>query len=375
MEFISDFTITKNDDGTVTISGEIPFSVLAEHRAGALAELGKDINVDGFRKGHVPEAVLESHIGEGTLLQNMAERALAQVYPHTVQHFKLDAVGRPQITITKLAADNPLGFTATVAVMPEVTLPDYKAIAKEVNAARTSPTVTDEHVEAQIKEIMKQRLAYERAQNANAAQSGDTHSATDLPTPDTVAATGSTKPEEITDAELPALTDEYVQQLGQPGQFESVDDFKTKLRTHLEQERARVEQSAHRAALTDAIIEKTKMVVPQVVIDAELDQMLAQLEEDLKRNQLTLQSYLSHAGKTEADLRQEWHDTAKKRAQVQLVLNEIATQEPVTPDAAAVDEQVQALKSQYTEADENRIRTYVQSVYTNEAVMKLLESQ
>ncbi len=99
------------------------------------------------------------------------------------------------------------------------------------------------------------------------------------------------------------------------------------------------------------------------------------MEEDLKRAELKMDDYLTHIKKSKEDLRNEWTPAAEKRAKLQLVLNEIAKIESITPDEAAVKEQVAALKQQYPEADTERVRIYVATILQNEAVMKLLEAQ
>lgn len=393
MDFIKTFTVTPEEGSQVTVAGEVPYEELQKHRAAALQALGKNIELDGFRKGHVPEDILVQKIGEGTLLGEMAERALAKIYPTILTEHSIDAVGYPQIQITKLAPENPLGFTATIAVMPSIELPDYKKIAADVNKEKGSTEVTDEDIEAQIKDILRQKLAYERLQKKAQPQQhthadGTVHEGpahgddtTDLPTPETVGdaaaeeETGATEPSEITDDELPELTDEYVQGLGQPGQFESVDDFKTKLREHLAIEKEKEVNAAHRAKVTDKIIEASTFELPQVMIDAELNQMFAQMEEDLTRANLSMEDYLGHIKKTKADLTAEWSPAAEKRARLQLILNEIAKKENVQPDEEQLEAQIAQLKEQYKDADEARVRMYVTSVLTNEATMQMLETQ
>lgn len=376
---LEQISIEKKENSSVAISGEIPFSYLEKHRAAAINKLGEDVEVPGFRKGHVPEKQLVEQVGENTLLHEMAERALAEVYPTIVQENELDVIGYPQIGITKLAFDNPLGFNATVAVMPEITLPDYKKIASEQNTEKESTEVTDEDVEAQIKDILRQKVAYERLQEKAAKQQDageekkdDLGATTELPTPESVQ-----EKEEDVDPEnlpLPELTDEYVKTLGQPGQFESVDDFKKKIREHLEIEKQREATSAHRAKITDAIIEKTELDIPQVMIDSEINQMFGQMEGDLTRAGLTMDSYLEHIKKSKEDLVQEWTPAAKKRAKLQLILNEIAKKEETKPDPSMVDQEVSRLLEEHKDADEERVRVYVASVLTNEEVMKMLEN-
>jgi hypothetical protein len=143
----------------------------------------------GFRPGHIPEAILIQKVGEMALITDMAEHALEDAYREIVRHHEIDVVGHPQVSITKLAKDNPLGFSITVPVMPEFSLPDYKKIASGINKDKESKDVTDAEVEAQIEEILRQKAAYERLQKKAALKaeaekmSHDIGDATVLPTP------------------------------------------------------------------------------------------------------------------------------------------------------------------------------------------------
>ena len=371
MDFATQFTLTNNDDSTVTLTGELPFAEVATHRAAALRKLGANVKVDGFREGHVPEELLVQRIGDGAILSEMAERAIAAVYPMIVKAHGLDVVGYPQIQVTKLAPNNPLGFTATVAILPEITLPDVMKIAKNLNKEKAAAEVTDEELEVQIQNILRQKAAYERMQQ----KAGQTHTHEDGtvhegPAHDDLHEPADSEPDLVT----PELTDDLVKTLGQPGQFESIADFKAKLREHMEIEKTRDTDAAHRAKITDAIIEASAFTLPRVMIDSELNQMFAQMEEDLKRANLSIDDYFTHIKKTREDLTNEWTPAAEKRARLQLVLNEIAKERDVKPDAEAVEAEVQHLLTQYKDADENRVRIYVASVLTNEAVMKMLES-
>jgi len=96
----------------------------------AVKRLGADVELPGFRKGHVPEKVLLSKIGEAALLEEMAEVAISHAYPAIIVEEKLDVIGRPQVGITKIAHGNPLECTITTAVFPEYKLPDYKRQAR-----------------------------------------------------------------------------------------------------------------------------------------------------------------------------------------------------------------------------------------------------
>jgi len=367
IDFKTAFTVEKLAGSQVKITGEIPFSELEVERSGAIKKLGQNIALDGFRKGHVPEAVLVKHIGEMNILVEMAERAIAHMYPHILDAHTIDAIGYPNIEITKIAADNPLGFTATLAVIPTFTLPDYKALTKTVNIGKESTDVTDADIEKQIAEILRQKMAYDRLQ-AKATTKTETGSETTETEP-----TLETE-EDFAKLPLPELTDEIVATLGQPGQFTAVDDFKAKLREHLAIEKKRDVDTKHRATITDTIIEATDIDLPKILIESEISQMMAQMNEDLERANLKMDDYLVHIKKTKEDLTTEWTPAAEKRAKLQLVLNEIAKKEAVIPDQIQLDAQVAQLMEQYKDADKHRVSLYVASVMQNEAVMKLLEA-
>ncbi len=369
-DILEKMTIEKQPGSLVLITGEIPFAELEKHRATAVSLISKEVDIDGFRKGHIPESVLIKKVGEMAVLTEMAERALSQVYPELVKLHALDVIGYPKISITKIAQGNPLGFTITVAVVPDITLPDYFGIAKKVNGEKESKEVTDEEVTKQIEDILRQKVAYERLQekakkNAETPHVHDEHCAHDHE---------EAPIEKADDIKLPELTDEYVKTFGKEGQFASVEDFKNKIKEHITIEKARDVDSRHRAKITDEIIERTTVELPQVMIDAEINQMFAQMEEDLNRAQLKMDDYLGHIKKTKEDLVKEWTPIAEKRAKLQLVLNEISKKESITPDPSMVDHEVSHLLEQYKDADENRVRVYVTSVLTNEAVLKKLEA-
>ena len=361
VDFKTAFTVTKEAGSQVKIAGEIPYEDLALERKEAIKAFGRNLEINGFRKGHVPEAMIVKHVGEMAILTEMAERAISHFYHHILEAHEIDAIGHPKIEITKIAPNNPLGFTATVAVLPEVTLPDYKKIAATHNKEKVSDAVTDEELETKINDILRQKAAYERMQKK--AQVSQTEG--DLPDPETI--------NNESELEIPELTDEVAKSLGQPGQFADVADLKTKLREHLEIEKKREVATIHRAKLTDSIIEASTIELPQILIDHELNQMFAQMEDDLGRANLKMEDYLKHIKKTREEIKTEWTPAAEKRAKLQLILNKIAKEENITPDEKLVENQVKDILDMYKNANKHNVYTYVSTILTNEAVLKKLE--
>jgi hypothetical protein len=188
--------ITKLPKSEIEIEGEIETTVFESYYKKALQNLGENLEIDGFRKGKVPENIMISKIPEISILEEMAELALGEHYPKMIEEHKLDVIDRPEIAITKLGRNNPLGFKIKTATIPEVTLPDYKKIAKDINSSITAEekniTVTDEELENTIKDIQKSRA----------------------PKKHITEGVELSEEEKNKEPELPELTDEFVQSMG-----------------------------------------------------------------------------------------------------------------------------------------------------------------
>jgi trigger factor len=353
------FTVTKNDDSTVTITGELPFEHMEKHREHAVKKLSEHVSIDGFRKGHVPEDVLKKHVGDMAILEEMARDTIATHYPQLILAKNVQVIGRPEISITKIGAGSPLGFSVTAAVMPEVVLPDYKEAAKEANGKKEEVSVSDTEVEETIQQILKQRAAEADMDDAEAA------------TPEDSETNKKENSEETSKGDEPIeLTDEIAQGLGN---FKNADDFKTQLKDNMLHEKTHREAQKHRGVIMDAILKDTNVSVPTVMVEGELDRMMAQFEDDIARMGLKFDEYLKHIKKEREDLRKEWHPDAEKRAKTQLVLNKIAVTEDIHPDEARLGSETKALLEQYKDAGEENIRVYVETVLTNDAVFAFLE--
>ncbi len=371
-EFLKTFTVEKGPKSTVKITGEIPFAELEKERSAALKALGQDLELKGFRKGHIPESVLVKHIGEMTILNEMAERTLAGLYPHILHEHKLDAISRPDVSITKLAPGNPFGFTLQLAVLPEVILPDYKKIAGGVNKGKEDSKLGEKDIADAIERIQRQKLSYDRLQEKAKKKEASALAMKDgltLPTPET--ASDETE-EDISKLPVPELTDEYVKTLGA---FDSVDTFKKQITEHLEREKKEEAMSKHRALLTEALIDGSTIDLADILVQSEINQMFGQMEEELKRAGLTVEGYLEHVKKTREDMVKEWTPAAEKRAKTQLILNEISKREKIEPKAEDAQRDIDGLLAQYKDADPIRVRIYVESMLRNSEVMKFLEAQ
>lgn len=352
---MTDTKITKNDDSTVTIEGEIAAEHLEKHRPAVLRKLGEDVSIDGFRKGHVPEDMLMKHVGEYAVLEEMANRALSEHYPSLLIENKIDAIGRPDVSVTKLAAGNPLGFKITTAVTPKIELADYKSTAKE--AAAKNPvvdvTVDDAEVTTFIDNLLKQRRSSAKATDG--------------------------KQEDLSSEALAKeeLTDEIAKTFGP---FESADAMRAKVKEGMSLDKKREAQEKRRLAILEALVEKTPFPVPAIIIDAELGKLMMQFKMDLERMGVKPAEYFAKLGKTEDQLAADMRPDAEKRARIQLILNEVALTEQIFPSKAEIEKEVEHIFENHephdghNEADEReRATIYITTVLTNEKVLRFLE--
>lgn len=330
--------IKKLPKSEVEIIGTIPAEDFEKFRAGATKHVAEHVKLPGFRPGHVPESMLATTMGEMPILEEMAERALDEYYPKILREQKIDAIGRPAITITKLAVNNPFGFKIQIAVLPEITLPDYKKIAAG-NSKIEPAVVTDEDVEKVITDIRKQHAT---------------------PKPDTEG--------EVED--LPLLDEALLKSLGD---FKTIDELKEKIKENLGKEKEQRAREMHRMKILKGITEKTSVELPDILVRSELERMISQFKHDVSQMGIKFEDYLKHVKKTEEDIRKEWEKDAENKAKSQLILSKIAQVEKLTPDETVVTEQVKQLMEHYADADELNTRAYVTMVLTNEKVFDFLE--
>ncbi|OHA96840.1 MAG: hypothetical protein A3C63_01315 [Candidatus Zambryskibacteria bacterium RIFCSPHIGHO2_02_FULL_39_82] len=137
-----DITLNSLPERELEIVGAITVEKMSLMRQKALNRLKESVEIAGFRKGNVPDAILVQKVGEMRILEEAAEMALSEEYPNILEEHHVDAIGRPEISITKMAPRNPLEFKIKTALMPEVSLTDYKKIASSISLTETESNKT-----------------------------------------------------------------------------------------------------------------------------------------------------------------------------------------------------------------------------------------
>ena len=111
-------------NGEIEFRAEITAETLEQYIIEELTHHAAEMALPGFRKGKIPHHLVREHVGEMELLEGAADEALRDAMRDMVEEEKLDVLGRPELTVLKIAPQNPLEFKIRYALAPEVTLPD-----------------------------------------------------------------------------------------------------------------------------------------------------------------------------------------------------------------------------------------------------------
>ena len=313
----SNLKVSKLEDSQAEITGELTVAFLDTCRAEALKALNERTNLDGFRQGHIPQDVLEKKLGAMRILEEVAEVALGKEYPEILKEAKLSPLGRPTVSIIKLAPGIPLEFKIVLSLEPEFELPDYKKIIKELKVEEPEVVVTDKEVDDVLEEIKKQNW----------------------------------KPD-----------------------LKEGEDLAEKAKENILKEKQFRAREKKRLLIIDALIKATDVKIPKVLVTAELEKMLAVFKDDVSSQGIKWDVYLKSINKTEAGIQTEWNSKAVDRVKAELVVTKIADLEKLEPKVEDLEKETQHLLSHYSDADPLRVRIYVYTQMRNEKVFEYLEN-
>ncbi|OMH24664.1 trigger factor [Tersicoccus phoenicis] len=145
--------VEKLDPTRVKLTVEVPAEELKPSIDEAYKTISGQIQVPGFRKGKVPNRLIDQRVGRGYVIETAINEGLNGWYQQAVQEAELRPLSRPEVEITEVpdpsAAAGDLKFQVEVDVMPEIELPDYAGIEVTVDATE----VADDDVVAALDEL------------------------------------------------------------------------------------------------------------------------------------------------------------------------------------------------------------------------------
>jgi trigger factor len=338
----------------------------------------QQIRVPGFRKGKVPRALIDSHVGPGAVRAEAIEDALPGLLRDALKENDLEAIAPADIdNLEGVDGEGPLVFEATVDVRPEITLPDLSSIEVEAPPSEITDDDVDEQLErlrdrfAELESVSREARngdfvlidlkGYRHDQPVEGASAPDylyevgSHSGpakldaelggakagTILKFTDDVHIHGDDEPEhdhssmeeisftvlvkDVKTKKLPPLDDDFAKTVGE---FESLDALKDDLRTRLVDVKKGIVEQEVRSKALEAFVKAIDLEPPEKLVESEFDHRLEHFEDELKRSGATLDDYARQAQLTELEIRRDIREQAGRSVKADLLLEEVArTQE------------------------------------------------
>jgi len=132
----------------VKLSIEVPFEELAPFIDGAYKSLAEQINIPGFRKGKVPNVMIDQRVGRRAVLNEAVNDGLNTFMSNALRENKISIIGRPEINAIDYDEKKPLTFTAEVDIRPNLTLPNFSEMTITVDDVVVSDDEVAEQVDA-----------------------------------------------------------------------------------------------------------------------------------------------------------------------------------------------------------------------------------
>lgn len=392
----------------------------------AAKKLGETVKIDGFRKGHVPYDVLKNHVGEMAIYEAALEDLINSTYIETITKEKLETIGQPQIEITKMAPGNALEYKAVASLLPEVKIGDFTQIKIE----KKKVEIKDDEVEKSLAQLQRMRskevavnrqlgsedkavIDMEMFLNKVPVEGGQTkgyqiYLSDEYFIPGFKEKILGMKKNETREFNLsfpkehfqkhlagknvdfkvtltdifeitpPALDDDFAQGLGQ----QNLAELKKLMRENIKKEREQRENNRFEQEILERLIDCcTFGDIPEILIEAEIEKMLAELKRGVSAQGIDMANYLKQLKKTEADLRLDFAPSAIKRVKMALASRQFAKDQKIMVSDEEVDQEIQAAKAMYKEdqrvlkqIDSSEIRSYVRNSLRNKkAIDKMIK--
>lgn len=423
--------ITVEDVSSVkkTLHIEVPNETVVSELDAAYKQLKKTAKVKGFRPGKAPRSVLERMYKKdvnGDVVSKLIQSSLMEA----IRENEFRIVGEPELVEAPEDLDPTTAFkyTASVELRPELGEINFK----EMSLTKTLYKPTDEEVEAQLQMLRKNGAKREPVAEARPLADGDYAMLTyegfvdgqpfegtplvenqqmkigsaamsnqfdeqlvgmnagdekefEITYADTyvnTALAGNTiafkvKVNEVMEEILPELNDEFAKTMGP---FETVEDIKNEIIKNLTTNYdKRMEQELNEQVFS-TLIERHEFDVPSIMVEYELDAILAEAERAFQMNGMSIEQL----GKSREELREQYRELAEKQVRRHLLLAAIVSQEKMElsdeeleagfEDMAAMVGQPLAAIKQFYEAQPDKIQVLKLTLLEKKAVGLIIET-
>lgn len=388
---------TKHNSETEAVltveAGEAELTKIKQH---VLRDLAKQVKVPGFRVGKTPPALVEKNVDPSRLQTEFLEHAINDLYPGAVREADVRPVERPQIEIKKFVPFTTVEFAATIPVVGPIKLADYKKLEKArpivkitakdvdevVSALRrraASATDVDRAAKKGDQVVIDFRGVNDKGQAVKGADGQDyplalgsnsfipgfednvvgmkpgeektftlkfpkDYGVKALANRDVTFTVTAKKVQELTE---PALDDAFAASVGP---VKDLNELKADIKKELQAERQRQSDLDYESDIVKELAAKSKIAIPQVLIDDHTDRLLRDLQQNLVYRGQTMAEFLEQEGKTEEEYKEQvLAPQAAERVKASLMLAEISDLEKIDVLPEELEIRMQSLKSQYTD--------------------------
>lgn len=376
-------------DMNVTIEGK----EWKEAQDKAFKKIASKAEISGFRKGHVPAAMLEKKISKAERQAQAVEDNANEWMREAFKELNLTPISQPQLDV-KSMDDDKVELVYTFAVMPEVELGEYKGLKYDVKQVKVTQKEVDEEIDRMRKQYadletvdgeakdgdtvkidyegFKDGVAFEggKAEGYNlklgsgsfipgfedqliGCKAGDEkdlnltfpedYHAEDLKG---AAVVFKVKVLEVTREVLPELDDDFAKDTNIP-EVETVDDLKKKIKERLSDSKKAQAESEADEKLFEEVANNATIDIPDALIDEEANGQINQMAAQIQQYGISFSQYLQMMGKSVDDLKAEYRENAEKSVKLRLTLDKIAEVENLEPTDDDVEEQYHELANQY----------------------------
>ena len=388
--------VKKLPKSEVELTITVPYETYQKWEKKALEEIGKEIKVSGFRQGNIPEDVVRENVKPEEIKGATLDIVLPQTYSEVVKSENLQVVAQPKVDI-KSPVDkegDDFVYVATVAVMPEVKVGDYKKIkvarkpikveAKNVEA--TIKMITDRYaewkdMERPAKENDRAELNFEGFDESGAAipnTASKNHpivlgSKTMVPGFEEAVVGMSKGEEKEFEVDFPKdyhakpmqgkkvkfkvtlnrLEEKKEQKFDEAmiekitGKKQSVDEFKKLVEEDLKKEMEQKNRQDHDNVVVSEVIKITKAELPDAIIEQELSVMLEEQKRRVQQQGLQWDQYLEHVKKTEDDFKKDHRKGAEDRVLARLGIQYIIKDAELKVAEDEVDKKIVEMIGKY----------------------------
>lgn len=354
--------IKEINEVTTEVAITIPVEQMTVAYENTIKSVTAKADIKGFRKGKAPRHVIEKQYGAKArydAVNDLISKSLDVV----IKEQSKNVIGQPEVDLVSIDPDKPIEYKAKLSFFPEPKIASYEKIEVKIKKA----DMGKDAVEKSIENIAKSKATAKPVEGRDDLRtddvikgkikvaSGDKEYSEEEPInfpvgegylPEKVEEkligmkVGETKEveltkkedenlledkvkyslllEELSEREIPAVTDEFVKELGQEG-METVDSLKANVLEKLEEQSKKYEEDQTKAKIVESLKDSNKFEVPEILIDHEIKVMLYEskrVAEDAKYEEIDI-----------APFKEEMKEAAEDRVKSGLIIDTIAKQE------------------------------------------------